>query len=445
MKTQTLNHLNFLFILFILTISCTEKNHKPAGYTEITKWQDGKLTAVSLTYDDGSINQFKVALPIMNRLQFPATFFIITGDIEGSQYHRKFIGRPVEEIIKETAEIPTNADNLFERASAIRVIGDSEIREYHTKAGELWESGKSDEAFKTIDEAYAIVRSNPKYPVKPAAPGHRQLSWDTLKEYAAQGHEFASHTITHPRLSVLDEPNLIYELDKSKEDILNHLGPEYTFSVECPYGTEDERAVNYALERYPLTRNLMPDPFVKELNRGSRLQPGTFDDEYVQWQRGALSNTSLDKMRSWIDTCAAHNNIWLVLVFHGVDGIGWEAIPGDTLATYFKYIKSNEDKVWVATFKDVAKYMRERMNAEVTPSEGGGKITIVVRHNLDPALYDLPLTLKTYVPSGWESAELKQDGKTWFTGIKKDEEGRYVQYHALPNAGEIELTRVEKE
>ena len=85
------------------------------------------------------------------------------------------------------------------------------------------------------------------------------------------------------------------------------------------------------------------------------------------------------------------------------------------------------------------------MSAEVTPSEGGGKITIVVRHNLDPELYDLPLTLKTYVPSGWESAELKQDGKSWFTGIKKDEEGRYVQYHALPNAGEIELTRVEKE
>ena len=35
------------------------------GQTEITKWQDGKTGAVSITYDDGSINQFRYALPLM--------------------------------------------------------------------------------------------------------------------------------------------------------------------------------------------------------------------------------------------------------------------------------------------------------------------------------------------------------------------------------------------
>ena len=50
------------------------------GKTEITKWQDGKNGAVSLTYDDGSINQFRVAVPIMDNFGLPATFFIITGE-----------------------------------------------------------------------------------------------------------------------------------------------------------------------------------------------------------------------------------------------------------------------------------------------------------------------------------------------------------------------------
>ena len=34
-----------------------------AGRTEILKWPKGSRAAVSLTYDDGSINQFRVAVP----------------------------------------------------------------------------------------------------------------------------------------------------------------------------------------------------------------------------------------------------------------------------------------------------------------------------------------------------------------------------------------------
>jgi len=39
--------------------------------TEVLKWKDGKSTCVSITYDDGSINQFKIAMPIMDRLGLP--------------------------------------------------------------------------------------------------------------------------------------------------------------------------------------------------------------------------------------------------------------------------------------------------------------------------------------------------------------------------------------
>ena len=47
--------------------------------TEVTKWQDGKDACVSITYDDSSINQFRVAIPLMNERGLPGTFFIITG------------------------------------------------------------------------------------------------------------------------------------------------------------------------------------------------------------------------------------------------------------------------------------------------------------------------------------------------------------------------------
>src|SRR5471030_409988 len=81
---------------------------KSAGKTEITEWQFGKNGAVSITYDDGSYNQFKEPLPIMQNLNLPATFFIITSGIPQSKYHDGFNGRPVKHIMAESATIPTN-------------------------------------------------------------------------------------------------------------------------------------------------------------------------------------------------------------------------------------------------------------------------------------------------------------------------------------------------
>ena len=129
------------------------------GKTEITKWQGGKNGAVSLTYDDGSINQFRVAVPIMDNFGLPATFFIITGDIPGSRYHGTFVGRPTKAIIAETANIPTDKDNFFERASAIGFLGYKETVEYHTRAGELYDEGKNaEQAYRVLDEGYQKVR-----------------------------------------------------------------------------------------------------------------------------------------------------------------------------------------------------------------------------------------------------------------------------------------------
>ncbi len=88
---------SFCLIFFSLFASLfSVATAQQMGKTEITKWQDGKTAAVSITYDDGSSNQFKTALPIMERMKLPATFFVITGPVKGSVYPPKFVGRPVK-------------------------------------------------------------------------------------------------------------------------------------------------------------------------------------------------------------------------------------------------------------------------------------------------------------------------------------------------------------
>lgn len=102
--------------------SCSGKSGL-TGTTEIATWQGGKKGAVSITFDDGSINQFRQAIPILNRLGFKGTFFIITGNIPGSEFRGTFIGRPLEDLVAESAVMPTNDGNFFERASAVGFLG----------------------------------------------------------------------------------------------------------------------------------------------------------------------------------------------------------------------------------------------------------------------------------------------------------------------------------
>jgi peptidoglycan/xylan/chitin deacetylase (PgdA/CDA1 family) len=412
--------------------------------TEIAKWQDGKAAAVSLTYDDNSPNQFRVAVPLMERLGFPATFHIITGEIEGSRYHGAFIGRPVAEIVRETAGVPTGPGNFFERASAIGRLGLEGGFEAHLRAGELFEDGRIDDAYKAIDAAFAEARAGrlaPEAAPRPG-PGGRPLTWEALEALAARGFEFSSHTITHPRLAVLDDANLDYELEKSREDILDHLGPAHAFTVECPFGTEDERVVRRALALYPASRNRMPEPFLEELNRWSDKDPASSAKAYVQWQRGVLAATPMAEMKGWVNTAGRRDNIWVVLVFHGVDGVGWEPKTGAELEEYFGYIGSLQDRLWVATFRDVTKYMRERMAGRVTTVRKGETIEVDLRHDLPAGVYDLPLTLKTAVPSGWASVTVTQGEMRAIVRPTQDGRGPYVLYRAVPNAGPVTLRRL---
>jgi hypothetical protein len=236
----------------------------------------------------------------------------------------------------------------------------------------------------------------------------------------------------------------LYELEQCKADIEKNLGKKYTFSAECPYGTENERVMEYALKIFPALRNRMPESFLDELNRSSKLQPGTSKKEYVQWQRGPVRKISMEVMKSYVDTCLVHDYIWLVLVFHGVDGIGYEPRTGAELQEYFSYIKEKEPYVWVATFGDVTKYMRERKNSAVKSEVRGDSIAVNISSGLDPEVYDVPITLKTYVPVTWKTVILHnktgQENQTRLQ-IQKDSQGSYVLYAIKPGEGEIMLTK----
>ena len=429
-----------LFFMLLSAISVNQANGQgnTIGQTSVMKWQYGKRGAVSITYDDGSVNQFKYALPVMERLKLPATFFVITGGMPGSKHHGKFIGRPVKIIIAESETIPTSQQNFFERCSAGGYLGYKGTISYVTQAAGIYDDGNKEQAFKLIDDLYQKVRKGefkPGYLPTDEVLQEKGSTWDDFRSDAAKGYEFGSHSITHASMPALDSANIAYELEKSKEDIQKQMGVKYTFSAEVPYGYEDPRVMTIAHRIYPALRNRMPETWLKEIDRASAENPGNTDKDYIQWQRGATTKTPLKMMESWVDTAVAKNNTWLVLVIHGVDGLGYEALPHTLLDKYFQYIKSKNSALWIATFGDVTKYMRERENVKVTGQfdEKAGTVSVAINNPLGHAVYNIPLTFKTYVKPGLKKVQIRQGQSIRKWNTLKDEGGTYVQYQAKPN------------
>jgi peptidoglycan/xylan/chitin deacetylase (PgdA/CDA1 family) len=418
--------------------------------TEILTWRGGKRGAVSITFDDGSINQFRVAAPLLDERRLPGTFFLITGNITGSSSQARFVGRAPAEILNESATVRTNQQNYLERLSAAPFLGFSGLIGLRTSAAR-----PTQQTYTRIDEAYAQARSG-KLPAlapnasiymdnagliqqQPLPADVTQPTWDMAKQLATRGHEIGSHTVMHARLDALDTANINYELETSRAEILKRLGPKHTFSAECPFGIEDERAMEHAFKVYPALRNRMPEPWLAELNRSSNADPTTAAKPYVQWQRGAIATTTPATIRGWIDRTAGDDNIWLVFVIHGVEGIGWEPVTSQTLTGMFDHLAKSQDRLWVATFGDVTKYMRERQNGRVRTTQSGRELEVRLTHSLDARLYDAPLTLRTSVPNAWTSVRVSQGSRNTTVPVQKDARGTFIVYDAEPGNTAVTL------
>ena len=147
------------------------------------------------------------------------------------------------------------------------------------------------------------------------------LTWDEFRSAGKQGHEIGNHLVSHAHTPGLDEANILYEAMKADEDIRAQMGEEHAFSIEASYGIHDPRVEKILVPRFPLTRNWVTDEFMDGILRGDDRDPATMKKEYVQWQRGPITKTSVEEMKAWVDKSLA-TGTWLVLVIHGVEGIG---------------------------------------------------------------------------------------------------------------------------
>jgi peptidoglycan/xylan/chitin deacetylase (PgdA/CDA1 family) len=262
-------------------------------------------------------------------------------------------------------------------------------------------------------------------------------SWPTWQSVAAQGHEIASHTVTHSRLTTLSDNEVRWELSKSQSDINQNIPGKNAISLSYPNTAENSTIDAIAGDYYVASRV----EWAKEGEYLNYYQP--FADEYGSYKTVNFNTVAAMEMdgvsvndpdfNSRLDR-AILNHAWFNLYFHTIN-------DASAFGNVLDYIQGKQ-AFWIDTFGNVSRYMKERLNSMIqvvtdTPSEI--RLQIVMGVSLPKSIYNVPLTVRSTVPASWSQVVMQQGGAIQTITPVIEGSETVIYYNALPNGGDIVL------
>lgn len=212
------------------------RHFRPVTVSQLAQeyYEQGEVPAntVALTIDDGYLDFYEIAYPLLKEFNIPATFYITTGFVNGEQWlwtdqlHWMFetLGDCGPAIDLEGFSMPAAADDSrtwVERSYAFNGFL------LTLDNGEKW---------RIIHQ----VAAEWGLQIPLAAPGmYRACSLEQLREMQSNGIEIGGHTVSHPSLGRVTEAEASCEIGKSYEFLHNKLGAKVR-SFCYPNGTPQD-------------------------------------------------------------------------------------------------------------------------------------------------------------------------------------------------------------
>jgi peptidoglycan/xylan/chitin deacetylase (PgdA/CDA1 family) len=177
--------------------------------------------SVVITFDDGYADNYQVALPILNEIGVPATFYITVDCVERGQL-------PWPSRVRYalfTTETPSWVDpdgRIWPlRDPSLRASAFDRACEYCSKAA----GADQEQLVVSIECQLKSTLFN----------GPSMMTWDEVRAVVKQGHIVGSHTLSHPNMAQIAEAAVTRELVESKKILERELnGPVVHFSYPCP-------------------------------------------------------------------------------------------------------------------------------------------------------------------------------------------------------------------
>lgn len=212
------------------------KNNFPVVRFE-EDWAKVSKPAVAITFDDGYADNALAALPILEEVGLPATFFITTGTIGTAQ---QFWWHELERLLLGQHELPESFTLEDDRHGRAWLTGsEGERQEFYQGLVRL------------MNDAAATQRDNWLLQLRrwagagaATADSHRAMTVDELQLLAASSLvTIGAHTVTHTRLASLAAAAQEEEIATSAQQLAAWLGREipvfsYPFGRRCDYSAE---------------------------------------------------------------------------------------------------------------------------------------------------------------------------------------------------------------
>ncbi len=191
---------------------------------------------VALTIDDGYLDAYEIAFPVLKEFGVPATVFVVTDFLDKKDWvwtdKMRYVFSRVEErevslqFGDKKLEMNLNSANLrFQSAARVNDI--------------LKRMNEGDKKKNLNQIASSFKVEIPDLPTKEFAP----FSWQQAREMDKNNVAIESHTVTHPILTNINDEQLQTELTASRERLKSEL--ERDANIFCyPNGNYDERVRN---------------------------------------------------------------------------------------------------------------------------------------------------------------------------------------------------------
>jgi len=196
-------------------------------------WSKTDKPAVALTFDDGFADNALQALPILEELGVPATFFVATGTI-GTD--RLFWWNELERIVLETDPLPDSYLDAPLKSTWATGTG-ADRRRFYREAAQLMTDYDTQSRNALLERIRTWAGSAAGSAGSAGSAGcQRSLSLEELRLLAKSGcATVGAHTVTHTRLSSLSVAAQREEIRASKLALEKWLGAEVT-TFSYPYG-----------------------------------------------------------------------------------------------------------------------------------------------------------------------------------------------------------------
>ncbi len=160
--------------------------------------------AVSITFDDGYADNYLNALPILQKNNLSATFFIATGYLNGGIMWNDQVIEAVRRLTTETLDLTADGLKQFDVSSP-----EHKVVTVHQILNKIKHMGGE----KRQAIANRIVRQVDSMPV------NLMLTDKQLIKLHQAGMEIGGHTVTHPILANLDRETARQEINENKQSL----------------------------------------------------------------------------------------------------------------------------------------------------------------------------------------------------------------------------------